>query len=443
MHIAIITAGGAGMFCGSCMHDNTWARALMDLGHQVTLIPTYTPIRVDEENLSTTDVFLGGINVYLDYRVPFWRRIPRGLTHWLDAPWIINLATKLSVSNNASQLGALTLAMLDGEEGPLRREIEELVSFVAKDLKPDVVCFSNALLTGVLKTLRSEFAGTIFCTLQGDDIFLKDLPEKYRGQALAKIHRRAQAFDGFLVHSRYYRDFMAEYLDLPAERFHQIPLGIDLNGHDGEVKAEPHDPFTIGYFARICPEKGLHHLVEAFRRLHQRQPQTRLLAGGYLGTRDHKYFRDLKRAARDLGDAFQYAGSPASHSEKVALIQSFDVMSVPTEYHEPKGISILEALANGVPVVQPDHGAFPELIEATGGGKLVPPKDPAALAEALESLIIDAEHRRELGATGQRKVRELFTLAVLAEETARIFGRVHQPAKEPTKPQPSPCECGS
>ncbi len=105
MHIAIITAGGAGMFCGSCMHDNTWARALMDLGHRVTLIPTYTPIRVDEENLSTTDVFLGGINVYLDYRLPFWRRIPRGLTHWLDAPWIINLATKLSVSNNARQLG--------------------------------------------------------------------------------------------------------------------------------------------------------------------------------------------------------------------------------------------------------------------------------------------------------------------------------------------------
>src|SRR5688572_29070889 len=180
MHIAIVTAGGAGMFCGSCMHDNTWARALMAQGHRVTLIPTYTPIRVDEENLSTTDVFLGGINVYLDYRLPFWRKIPRGLTSWLDAPWIINLATKLSVSNNASQLGALTLAMLDGEQGPLKREIEELVDFVAKELRPDVICFSNALLIGVLRTLRAEFPGPIFCTLQGDDIFLKDLPDKYR-----------------------------------------------------------------------------------------------------------------------------------------------------------------------------------------------------------------------------------------------------------------------
>ncbi len=431
MHIALITAGGAGMFCGSCMHDNTWARALMAQGHRVTLIPTYTPIRVDEENLSSTDVFLGGINVYLDYRLPFWRKIPRGLTRWLDAPWVINLATRMSVSNNAGQLGALTLAMLDGESGPLKREIEELVAFVARDLQPDVICFSNALLVGVLRTLRAEFDGHIFCTLQGDDIFLKDLPEKYRGPAVAMVHQRALDFDGFLVHSGYYRDFMAEYLNLPAERFHQIPLGIDLAGHDGQVKTEPQNPFTIGYFARICPEKGLHLLVEAFRLLHQRHPQTRLVAGGYLGTRDRKYFKELKRSARDLGQAFEYAGSPESHAEKVRLLQSFDVMSVPTEYHEPKGLPVLEALANGVPVVQPAHGAFPELIEATGGGKLVPPNDPEALAEALETLMLDADLRRELATTGQANVRKSFTLEALAEQTARILSEARSRESKP------------
>jgi glycosyltransferase involved in cell wall biosynthesis len=440
MHIALITAGGAGMFCGSCMHDNTWARALMAQGHRVTLIPTYTPIRVDEENLSSTDVFLGGINVYLDYRIPLWRKIPRGLTRWLDAPWIINLATKMSVSNNASQLGALTLAMLDGEEGPLKREIEELVAFVVDELKPDVICFSNALLTGVVRTLRSAYPGKIFCTLQGDDIFLQDLPEKYRAQAIARIHQRAQEFDGFLVHSKYYRDFMAGYLNLPVERFHHSPLGIDLAGHDGQVKSAAGDPFTVGYFARICPEKGLHHLVEAFRILHHRQPNTRLLAGGYLGARDAKYFKQIKLAARDLGEAFQYAGSPDSHAEKVRLIQSFDVMSVPTEYHEPKGISILESLANGVPVVQPAHGAFPELIEATGGGKLVPPNNPSALAEALETMMTDSQHRHQLAATGQANVRQYFTLTALAEQTARIFEQLHRSATDAEKTEP--CECG-
>ena len=442
MHIALITAGGAGMFCGSCMHDNTWARALMAQGHRVTLIPTYTPIRVDEENQSAADVFLGGINVYLDYRLPFWRKIPRGLTRWLDSPGIINLATKLSARNNASGLGPLTLAMLDGEQGPLKREIDELVSFVARDLKPDVVCFSNALLIGVLRNLRANYPGTIFCTLQGDDIFLKDLPDKYRAPAIEKIHERAEDFDGFLVHSRYYRDFMAAYLNLPAERFHQIPLGIDLAGHDGQVKNASGEPFTVGYFARVCPEKGLHNLVAAFRLLHKRHPNTRLVAGGYLGSRDAKYFKSLRRAARDLGDAFQYAGSPESHAEKVKLIRSFDVMSVPTDYHEPKGISILEALANGVPVVQPDHGAFPELIEATGGGLLVPPQNPQALADALESLLLDSTLRRELALTGQARVREQFTLASLAKETALIFEREHAKMAPIEKPEPSPCSCG-
>ncbi len=430
MHIAIITAGGAGMFCGSCMHDNTWAKALMDLGHRVTLIPTYTPIRVDEENLSTTDVYLGGINLYLDYRLPFWRKVPRIFTRWLDSPWVINLATKMSVSNNASQLGALTLAMLDGEQGPQKREIEELVAFITKDLKPDVICFSNALLTGVLATLRTKFSGPIFCTLQGDDIFLQDLPDKYRTKALEKIHQRAQQFDGFFVHSGYYRDFIADYLDLPLERFHQIPLGIDIASHDGQVKHEAGDPFTIGYFARICPEKGLHQLVDAFRLLHQRNANTRLLVGGYLGSRDTKYFKTLKRSVRDLGSAFHYAGSPESHEEKVSLLKSFDVFSVPTEYHEPKGISILESLANGVPVVQPHHGAFPELIQATGGGKLVPPRNPEALAEALELLIADGTYRRELASTGQANVRKSFTLTALAEATALVFEAAPKPGTD-------------
>src|SRR5688500_6250360 len=100
MHIAIVTAGGAGMFCGSCMHDNTWARALRGVpGVDVTLIPTYTPIRVDEENVSVDRVFLGGLNVYLEHKYRFWGKIPRRLTHWLDASWLINLAAGLSISN--------------------------------------------------------------------------------------------------------------------------------------------------------------------------------------------------------------------------------------------------------------------------------------------------------------------------------------------------------
>jgi glycosyltransferase involved in cell wall biosynthesis len=441
MHIAIVTAGGAGMFCGSCMHDNTWARALMAAGHEVTLIPTYTPIRVDEQNLAVSEVFLGGINVYLDYKLPLWRRIPRPLVRWLDSPAVIGLCTRFGVSNDAARLGPLTLAMLDGERGPNAREIAEFADFL-RDLAPDAIVFSNALLVGALRTLRERCGhdSRIYCMLQGDDIFLMDLPEKYRARAIAAIHERCRDFDGFLTHSRYYRDYMSRLLTLPADRFHHVPLGIDVNAHDGRPAARNNERFTVGYFARVCPEKGLHRLVDAFRILHERHPNTRLVAGGYLGKRDRRYFKGVLKSAGPLGEAFDYVGSPEMHAAKSALLRSFDVLSVPTEYHEPKGLPVLEALANGTPVVQPRHGAFPELIEATGGGLLVEPNDPQELADALESLMLDPDRRIELARAGHANVRRHFTESALAAASAAVFEQARteevysKPASGPLSP---------
>lgn len=420
MHIALITAGGAGMFCGSCMHDNTLARALMAAGAEVSLIPTYTPIRVDERNVSEHRVFMGGVNVYLDAQYPIWRHLPRWMTRWLDAPAILKVASLFAVTPNAQKLGKLAVALLKGDAGPERNQVDEFAAYLGH-LKPDVVCFSNALLAGALPAVQREYAGPVYCLLQGDDIFLEDLPEPYRTQCLDLVRSHAQRFAGFLVHSRYYRDFMADYLQLPLEKFHVIPLGIDFTGHDGQPRETAGQPFTIGYFARICPEKGLHQLIDAFRLLHARHPQTQLKAGGYLGARDKRYFQQLSRAAADLGPAFEYIGSPPGHTEKVAFLKSLDVLSVPTTYREPKGIYILEALANGVPVVQPRHGSFPELIDQTGGGLLCKPGDPEDLAQALESLLLNSNRRLELARTGYVNSRSQYDPATMARETLRVF----------------------
>lgn len=421
MHVAIVTAGGAGMFCGSCMHDNTWAKALRAAGDEVTLIPTYTPLRLDEADQSEHRVFLGGINVYLEHRSRLWRRLPAGARRLVDAPWFIRLATSFGVSNDAAELGDLTLDLLAGEKGPQAADIEQLVGFLARDLRPDAILFSNALLSGAVPPLRRAYDGPIWCVLQGDDVFLEGLREPHRSRAIQAISGNSAGFTGFLSHSRYYADFMAGYLSLPREKFRLVPLGIDLEGHDGTPGPGDLDRFTVGYFARICPEKGLHELVRAFRTLHERHPQARLVAGGYLGKRDVGYFRQLERGSRDLGEAFRYAGSPTTHDEKVELLKSFDVLSVPTTYREPKGLYVLEALANGVPVVQPAHGAFPELVEATGGGLLFPAGNAEAHAAALERLLRNAEERIALGTSGQQAVRERFNKAALAWATQGIL----------------------
>ena len=417
MHIAIITAGGAGMYCGSCMHDNTWARALLDAGVEATLVPTYTPIRVDEPNHSETQVYFGGLNVYLGSRLPVWSRLPRWMTHWLDRPRFIRWATRFSISNDAADLGRLTIDMLAGESGPHRAACEDLARHIVRDLQPDAVIFSNALLVGALRTLRSAFAGPVFCTLQGDDVFLDALPDACRQQAVEEIRERARGFDGFLVHSRFYQHYMTEYLGLQSPRFRQLPLSIDPAGHTGQPGEREGQPFTVGYFARIAPEKGLHHLVEAVIRLRDTRPDVRLRVGGYLGPQHRTYLQQIVARTASLGEGFEYVGSPDSHEAKVDFFRSIDVLSVPTEFQEPKGLYVLEALANGVPVVQPAHGAFQELIESTGGGLLAEPLNADSLASELAKLHADRNLRIELATRGQTVVRERFGLAALAHAT--------------------------
>lgn len=418
MHLALITAGGAGMFCGSCMHDNTLARALQAQGHEVTLIPLYTPIRVDELDVSERRVFLGGINVYLAGRWSWWNRLPRWLRSWLDSPAVLRFVSRFAVSSDARELGDLTIALLRGNQGPHVEAIDELVDWLAQDLRPECVLLSNALLAGVVPRLRQSYRGPVWSLLQGDDIFLNDLIEPFRSRAFGLMQSLMPQFTGLLTHSDYYRREMSRQLGFPPEQARVVPLGIDFGGHEGTPRAVAHEPFTIGYFARICPEKGLHNLVAAFRLLHARHPCTRLLAAGFLGARDQAWFEQLRRDAADLGDAFEYCGSPPDHAGKVAFLKRLDLFSVPTSYREPKGLSVLESLANGVPVVQPRHGAFPELLEATGGGLLVEPENPEALAAGLERLMLDASLRTVLAATGWRRVREAFSMERMARETA-------------------------
>jgi len=423
MHVAIVTAGGAGMYCGSCMHDNTWARGLMDLGLEVSLIPTYTPIRVDETNQSQSEVLLGGVNLYLDHASAIWRRMPRVLTRWLDRPWAIQMATRFGVSSDAERLGPLTISMLQGHRGPHRRQVAEFAEYFGDTLKPDVVCLSNILLGGVLESLRDRFAGPVFCVLQGDDIFLDALQEPYRSQALELIRAQAKLCDGFLVHSEYYQRFMAQYLDVDESLFHQLPLGIDLHGHDGMpgTETDAQDEFVVGYFARICPEKGFRELAEAFQLLRQSVPQARLRVGGYLKNEHLQYFEDVRQSCREWGFDFEHVGSPETHADKVEYLKSLDVLSVPATYQEPKGLYVLEALANGVPVVQPAHGAFPELVERTEGGLLVLPADPQQLAQALERLYREPQTRSHLAATGRQRVRAEFNMQVMAQRSHAVF----------------------
>jgi glycosyltransferase involved in cell wall biosynthesis len=428
MRIAYITAGAAGMFCGSCMHDNTLVTSLIAQGHDALLIPTYTPIRTDEADVSQSRVFFGGINVFLQQKLSLFRWTPRWFDRFFDANWLLRWVSRFAAGTQASQLGELTISMLKGELGYQAKEIDKLADWLESDVRPEVINLTNVLLSGMVHRLRDRLKVPILGSLQGDDIFLEMLPEPFRTQAIESISKHCEEMQGFIATSRYYADFMSEYLRIPRAKIHVVHPGLNFKGfgleRDGSVSDRSAEPFTIGYFARICPEKGLQQLVDAFCLLKEMPgvPPCQLRVSGWLGENNRAFFHEqvakLERA--NLLADFKHVECP-DHASKARFLQSLDVLSVPTVYREPKGLYVLEAWANGVPVVQPAHGSFPELIEATGGGLLVPPNDAPAMAAALRQLAERPAECRRLGQLGHAAVHERFDAATMARATVQVY----------------------
>jgi glycosyltransferase involved in cell wall biosynthesis len=424
LRIVYLTAGAAGMYCGSCLHDNTLAAALTRLGVDVQLVPTYTPIRTDEQDVSVDRVFLGGINVYLQQKFRLFRSLPAWLDRVLSQPWLLRWATSQAADISPAALGALTVSMLQGMHGFQRKEVRQLCRWLATTVRPNFVVLTNLLIGGCLPEIKRTLKVPLLVTLQGDDLFLESLPEPFQARALAEVRRLAAVADGFLVHSRYYADFMADYLKIKPQKLHLVPLGIDTRDFREVAETGIRTVPTVGYLARLTPEKGLHLLIEAFLKLRTLPgtEQARLLIAGWLGKSQHVYAESLfaKLRSAGLGDAYHYQGS-VDRPGKIAFLRQLDVLSVPTTYRDPKGLFVLEALAAGVPVVQPAHGAFPELLAATGGGVLTTPGDPAALAEALHELLTDHALRRQLGEAGRQAVHQRLNAESTARATLAVF----------------------
>lgn len=435
MRITYLTAGAAGMYCGTCIHDNTLARALSARGHDVLLVPLYTPIRTDESDVSLPRVFFGGINVYLQQKSALFRKSPWFLDRLLDRPALLRLLSRFAASTRAADLGELTLSMLRGEQGQQRKELSKLIDWLQSEARPELICLSNSLLCGVVREIKRRLDIPVVCCFSGEDHFLNGLTDRWRPDCLNELRQRLAQVDLFIAPSRYGAESTGQILGAPKDRIHVVPLGLDLVGYGtgrAAVARKPSAgpatdaPLTIGYFGRICPDKGLHLLVDAFRVLRKSHPglHCRLHVGGYLGRADRPYFSDLCRSVAEWGlaDAFQCVGSP-DRAGKIAFLDELDVFSMPTTLPETKGLSVLEALAVGVPVVEPRHGCFPELIEATGGGLLVEPNDPTALAEGLATVLRDAELRGRLGRVGREAVHRRFGAGAMADATLAVFER--------------------
>lgn len=422
MRVAYLAAGAGGMYCGSCLRDNRLAACLIAAGRDVHLWPMYTPLKVDEPVAGERRVRYGGINVYLQQTARVFGRLPGPVARVLDSEILLRVATRSAGSTRAERLGPLTVSVLAGEEGRQRRELDRLIADL-RALRPGLVNLPNLMFLGQARRIRAALRIPIVCTLSGEDLFLDALPEPYRTQAFELIARRSHDVDAFIAVTEYFAQHSIAHFGLPAPRMHVVPMGI--HARDFARPAPPLEPFTIGYFARICPEKGLDRLADAFVALRRAGCTCRLKIGGYLAKADRNYLAEALRTihAAGFGHDVDHVGE-TDRAGKIAFFQSLHVLSVPTVYPEAKGFYILEALAAGVPVVQPRHGSFPELVAATGGGLLYDPQDSAALARELGRLADDPELRRQLGEVGGAHVHREFTAERMAGRTWDLYARL-------------------
>jgi glycosyltransferase involved in cell wall biosynthesis len=426
--VMIVPGSGGTFYCENCLRDTALIQALRRRGHEVTMVPMYLPFFTDEPGVAgTAPVFFGGINVYLQEKCVLYRYVPRWFSRWLDAPWLLARLARRSGATRAYGMGRMTLSMLQGMDGHHAVELERMVEWLRREGRPDVIQISTALLIGLAGRLREKLGAPVVCLLQDEDTWLDALDQPYPALCWNAIRDRSKHADRLVAVSHYYAGLFAQRAGLPRERLTVVHPGIDPTGYGSaeECAGIAARPPTIGYLSKMTESLGLETLVEAFMLLKAKAgfEHLRLRAmGGLTGGPDTAFVGRLKAklASRGMSGSVEFLPE-LDRASRIAFLRSLTVLSVPIAGGAAFGTFLLESLAAGVPVVQPKSGAFPELIEATGGGICYEPPTAQGLARALETLLGDVSRLAELGRKGRAAVLERFTVEHMAEKMVEVY----------------------
>lgn len=421
MHIVHIAAGAGSMYCGACARDVNLIRGLIAAGHDVQVIPLYTPLRVEgEETLPTSRIFYSGINVYLQQMLALFRLTPGALDRLFEGKALLRLVSKFAIETRAEGLGPMTISVLAGKDGFQRKELGKLLDYLAGEVRPDVVTLTNSLLSGIAPEVKRRLNVPVVCMLQGEESFVAGMPEPYPTRARELMQCNARAIELFISPGEAYARQMATYLAVPEERVRVIRAGIDGQGYACEQPGRS-APFTVGYLSVITPGKGLDLLLSAFTTLVNTQGREAVLriAGKVLNKR---YWESLQQQihAEGLAGRVEHLGE-VDFSGKVAFLQRCSVFVFPSRIPESRGMVAMEAMAAGTPVIMPASGVLPEMHALTGGSVLFPAGDAAALTHEIARLMDDPPTLEALGRAGAAGIARHFSAQRMTEETIRAY----------------------
>jgi len=420
--VHIIPGSGGNFYCGNCLRDSKYVVALREQGHQVIKIPMYLPIFADEHDINEIPVFYGAVSIYLKQLYPIFRKAPAWFDRLLNTKPILKMAASMAGSTNAKGLEEMTVSMLLGENGKQQEELDRLVDWMVMHCKPDIVHISNALLLGLVHRIKEKLQVPVVCSLQDEDVWVDTMNPSYQKQIWKLMSEKAKDVDLFIPVSHYFSEVMKQRMNLPDEKIKCLYLGVDPNEYTF-IPANQKER-NIGFISRQCPENGLDIIVDAFIQLKKKSEYNDVklfLTGGYTRS-DNRYIKGVRKKIKKEKLAGQVIFlENFEDSSRQKFYNKVSMISVPVRNGEAFGLYLLESMASGVAVVQPALGAFPEIVNMSGGGIIYQPNTPEALCEALAGLLVDSEKLNAISLKARDGVESNYNIHDHAKQMIEVY----------------------
>lgn len=446
--IYIIPGSGGTFYCQNCMRDNLLAEAMKEAGHDVIIIPMYLPMfsDSDEEDNNSSPIFFGAVNLYLKSSFPILNKIPNWLCKLFDSRWLLKLAAKKSGSTSASGLEEMTLDLLRCKSDVMNDELEKLINWLEASGDADIIHISNALLLGIVKKLKERLNIPIVCSLQDEDQWVESMRKPFIDKVWNLISECSKDVDSFFAVSDYYGTKMGNILNIPKDKIKIVHIGIKSDdyhkrsggggnkepryNHRGDRRSTTKPTCgieAIGFMSKITESLGFAIVAEAFYELKQseRFKNLKLYASGGVTQDNIKFINSWKK--RFKKDGFDNDFIIVPEFDKLARVDFFNkisILSVPVIGGEAFGTYLIEAMASGVAVVQPEVGASKEIIDLAGGGVTYTPNTSTELANAWRKLLEDKETLSKLSINGELGVKKYFDISCFVKNVEYHYKQI-------------------
>lgn len=416
---------GGAFYCENCERDHALVAGLRAIGHSAAPIYMYLPAsKKDSAHDKNAPVIFGAVRLYLIDKFPFLKKVPNVLLNLFDSRAILNIAAGFAGSTRAAGHEEMTLEMIKGLDGKFADEFEVAVKDILK-FNADVITIPNAFLLGVATAVKAKSPSTkIVCMMQDEHVWTDVFREPFQSEAWRVIANKVREVDVICTHSNWYREKIAPLLNIDIDNISVIPFGVDMRAFSAAQKNNvANDNVSIGYLSRVCAELGADVLADAYCKLLRDNVCGKNSAldfcGGY--TKDDLPVVNSSKKKIKLANGNLRFYKNFDTTAKRDFLSAQTVLSVPARTHIAVGGFMIEAMAAGVPMVQPNCGGFAEIINETGAGLLYSENSPDALADTLAKIITNKNTRSTMSAAGVKAVAEKYNNIEMAKQLMELL----------------------